>query len=367
MDKRVAIIHDWLNGMRGGEKVLEVMLDLYPQADVFTLFFEPDRISDKIKAHNIFTSRLNRFRSLRNKYRHLLPLFPATIEDFDLQSYQLVISSSHCVAKGVIPPPEAPHISYIHSPMRYIWDQYYAYFGRLGGLKKSFIRRQLSRLRTWDVASAGRVDHFVANSDFVRERIWKYYRREADVIHPPIDTQFFHPIDDPSKDYFLTVSALVPYKMNHLLVEAFSSMGVRLIVVGRGTEEKKLRRMAGTSVEFRRDLSDGELQALYQNARALVFAGIEDFGMSFVEAQACGVPVIAYGRGGILDIIEDGRTGLLFPEQSVQGVCDALARFREIERDSEQPFAAADLRENSFRFSIDNFKTRFKQFVEGRQ
>jgi glycosyltransferase involved in cell wall biosynthesis len=271
------------------------------------------------------------------------------------------------VAKGIIPPPDALHISYIHSPMRYIWDQYYAYFGGQRGFKKSFIRRQLSRLRTWDVASSSRVDHFIANSNFVRDRIWKYYRREAEVIHPPIDTEFYKPLENPSKDYFLTVSALVPYKMNQLLVEAFNRMEEKLVVVGRGTEEKKLMGMAGTSVEFRRDLTDGDLKALYQNARALVFAGVEDFGMSFVEAQACGVPVVAYNRGGIRDIIEDGVTGMLFPSQSVQGICDALSRFKDLERDSHRRFSAAKLRDNSLRFSVQNFKSRFKQLVDGWQ
>jgi len=364
MNTKVALIHDWLNGMRGGEKVLENILDLFPEADVFTLFYEPGRISEKIRSQRIVTSRLNRFGAFRRRYRYLLPLFPAVVEEFDLQAYDLVISSSHCVAKGVIPAPRATHVSYIHSPMRYAWDQYYAYFGSLGRLKRAFVRRQISRLRAWDVTSSARVDHFIANSNYVKSRIRKYYRRDAEVIHPPIDTEFFHPIENPKGDYFLTVSALVPYKMNHLLVEAFNRLDQRLVIVGRGTEEKRLRRLCRGNVEFRWDLSGEQLRELYQNARALLFAGVEDFGMSFVEAHACGVPIIAYGRGGVLDIIEDGVHGMLIPEQSVDAVVRTVEDFMKGQDSGEMRFVPADMRRNSLRFSGDHFKTRLARFLE---
>ncbi|MCP5102755.1 MAG: glycosyltransferase family 4 protein, partial [bacterium] len=237
MNGKTAIIHDWLNGMRGGEKVLEVLLEIFPGADVYTLFLEEEKISEAIKTHKIFTSSLNRFKFIRKHYKHFLPLFPAAVEEFDLKDYDIVISISHCVAKGVIPHPGSLHISYVNSPMRYAWDRYYAYFGNVKGLKKFYIKQQISKLRNWDAASSSRVDYFIGNSRFIRERIHRYYRRDAAVIHPPVDTDGFKPIPNPKKDYFLTVSALVPYKENHLLVEAFNQTGDPLIIVGKGPEE----------------------------------------------------------------------------------------------------------------------------------
>ena len=366
MNGKVAIIHDWLNGMRGGEKVLENILDFFPEADIFTLFSDEKNISDKIKSHRIISSGLNRFRYIRNRYRYFLPLFPAEIENFDLNGYRLIISSSHCVAKGVIPPPDALHISYIHSPMRYIWDQYPAYFERAGGIRKSVIKRQISKLRSWDVSSSARVDHFIANSSFVKKRIWKYYRRESEVIHPPVDVEFFQPSPDPKKKYFLAVSALVPYKKNQLLVEAFNRLGERLIIVGRGSEEKKLKKIAGKTIEFKKDISSGTLKGLYQNARALVFAGVEDFGISFVEAQACGIPVVAYKRGGVLDIVEEGKTGILFDDQKVETLMGAIESVKAAEGGQSGGFNPSDIRKNSLRFSAGEFRRKITDFLQER-
>jgi glycosyltransferase involved in cell wall biosynthesis len=361
--KKVAIIHDWLNGMRGGEKVLECILELFPEADIFTLFFEPSQISEKIKAHQIFPSPLNKYKFIRKRYRHFLPLFPRNIEEFNLKEYDLIISSSHCVAKGIIPFPQARHISYIHSPMRYIWDQYYTYFQSTNWLKKMFIRKQMSKLRTWDVASSDRVDHFVANSNFVRQRIWKYYRREAVVIHPPIDTDFFLPLENPRRDYFLTVSALVPYKQNELLIKTFNQLEEKLLIVGRGSEERRLKQMAGENIEFRKDVTGEELRTLYQNARAFIFAGVEDFGMSFVEAQACGTPIIAYNKGGILDIVQDDSTGILFNGQSEKDIINAINILKNREKDDPSRFNIEKIRENSLRFSRKIFLRNFKEFL----
>ncbi len=357
MAERVAIVHDWLNGMRGGEKVLEEMLLLFPDADIFTLFLEREKISQAIAARPIFTSRLNRWPGARRHYRYLLPLFPRHIESFNLQEYRLVLSISHCAAKGVVPAPEALHVSYVNSPMRFAWDQFHAYFGRLGRWRQALVRRQISRLRLWDVASSARVDHFIANSSFIRQRIEKYYRREAAVIHPPVDTDFFQPAANPSRDFFLAVSALVPYKRLDLVVDAFSGLKERLVVVGRGGEEARLRRRAGKNIEFRRQLPAPALRELYQNARGLVFAGVEDFGMFFVEALACGTPVVAYGRGGVLDIVENGRQGVLFSEPTPQALCRALADC------TQARFEPAALRQSSLRFSRENFRVRLRQFL----
>jgi glycosyltransferase involved in cell wall biosynthesis len=356
MKRKVAIIHDWLNGMRGGEKVLEVMLEVFPDADIYTLFLEEKNISEKILAHKIFVSPLNKYSFIRKRYRHFLPLFPSTIENFNLTGYDLVISSSHCVAKGIIPGPEALHVSYIHSPMRYIWDQYYSYFGKAKGVKKSYIKRQVSKLKVWDVTASSRVDHFIANSNFVKKRIWKYYRREAAVIHPPVDTDFYQPADHPKRDYFLTVSALVPYKEVDLLIEAFNQVGDTLIVVGKGSEEKRLKKKAGKNITFKKNLTAEELRELYQHATAFVFAGIEDFGISFVEAQACSTPVLAYKKGGVLDIVNKD-TGLLFEQQIAGFIIDAVNKIKKMD------FKPSIIRKNSIKFSRESFKKNFEDYV----
>lgn len=357
MKGKTAIIHDWLNGMRGGEKVLEVLLDIFPDADIFTLFLEEEKISEKIKAHKIFPSSLNKYRLIRSHYKYFLPLFPSTIEAFDLKDYDVVISISHCAAKGVIPHPGALHIGYINSPMRYAWDRYYTYFGNVKGLKKYFIKKQMSKLRTWDVASSSRVDYFAANSRFIQQRIWRYYRREAAVIHPPVDTEGFQPGTNPRKDFFLTVSALVPYKEVDLLVETFNQTGDRLIIVGKGSEEKKLKRRARKNIEFKKDIPREELVQLYQEATAFVYAGVEDFGIVFVEAQACGTPVVAYKKGGVLDIVTKD-TGILYQQQTPNHLIDAIEKIKK------NTFNPSFIRQNSLKFSRENFKRKFENYFE---
>jgi len=357
MKNNVAIIHDWLNGMRGGEKVLEVLLDIFPEADIFTLFLEPENISDKINAHTIFPSTLNKYKFIRNHYKHFLPLFPAAVEEFDLKDYDTVISISHCVAKGVVPHPGSLHISYVNSPMRYAWDRYYAYFGNVKGLKKLYIKQQISRLRNWDAASSSRVDYFIGNSRFIRERIRRYYRRDAAVIHPPVDTDGFKPIPNPKKDYFLTVSALVPYKEVHLLVDAFNQTGDPLIIVGKGPEEKKLKKRAKKNITFKKDVPHRELVELYQNAIAFAYAGVEDFGIVFVEAHACGIPVLAYKKGGVLDIVSE-ETGVLFDTQAIEDIVQSIEKIKK------NKFDPSIIRQNSLNFSRENFKTNFERFFE---
>ncbi len=288
-----------------------------------------------------------------------MPFFPSAVEGFKLKGFDLVISISHCAAKGIIPDPGATHISYVNSPMRYLWDQYHSYFGQAKGLKKLFIQRQISRLRLWDVTSSVRVDHFIANSNFIKQRIWKYYRREAAVIHPPVDTDFFHPVENPRRDYFLTVSALVPYKENHLLIEAFNKSGLPLIIVGKGPEEKKLKKMARGNIIFKKNLSAEELRELYRHAAAYVFAGTEDFGITFVEAQACGTPVVAYKQGGVLDIVNED-TGVLFEQPSPDHILAAIDKIKKM------PFNSSFIRENSLKFSIAQFGKKFEDYVNNR-
>lgn len=357
--KKVALIHDWLNGMRGGEKVLEEIISVYPQADIFTLFLEKEKISSRIAGQRIFTSGLNRNRWIRKKYRFFLPLFPRAVESFDLSSYDLVISSSHCAAKGVVPAPQSRHFCYIHSPMRYIWDQYHRYFHNLGFLKRYYIRKQAVQLRIWDTLSSMRVDYFIANSRFVKDRVQRYYKRDAVVIHPPVDIEFFTPGGPARKrgEYYLAVSALVPYKRVDQLVRVFNSRSDKLLVVGKGSEEKRLKRMANANIQFYKDLSSEELRDLYRAARAVVFSGVEDFGIFFAEAQACGVPVIAYRKGGVCDIIPS-NCGLLYEQADDQSLHKALERFPQMN------FDPVTIRENSLRFSRRAFRENFARYVE---
>jgi len=358
MQDNVAVIHDWLNGMRGGEKVLEQILVLYPQADIFTLFLEVKNISPQIRSHRIYTSSLNRYRLVRRHYRRFLPFFPRAIENFDLKNYRLIISSSHCVAKGVIPYPGATHISYIHSPMRYAWDQYHSYFAAARGIKRSIIASQMTKLRLWDTVSSARVDQFVANSSFVQQRIWQYYRRPSALIHPPVDTDFFQPDPAAKKQHFLAVTALVPYKNVSLLIETFNRCRDKLVIVGSGPEEKRLRRQARENIEFRGAVNAETLRRLYQESAALVFAGVEDFGIAFAEAQACGVPVIAYAQGGALDIVRHGETGFLFSPPQPESLLAALETCKRV------TFNPAAIRQNSLRFSPLLFRTALRTFIE---
>ncbi len=357
MEKRTAIIHDWLNGMRGGEKVLEELLTIFPDADIFTLFLEEDKISEKIKGHKIRTSLLNNSGMIKKRYRYFLPLFPKFIEDFDLEGYDLVVSSSHCVAKGIIPYPFSKHISYIHSPMRYAWDQYYSYFGELKGLRKRFIRSRISELRKWDVSSSERVDHFIANSNFVKERIRRYYRRDSEVIHPPVDTEYFTPGDKKKGEHFLTVSALVPYKRVDTLVKAFSRTGDKLIVVGKGPEEKRLKKIAGNNIEFKKDLENENLRELYRSSRAFVYAGIEDFGITFAEAHSCGIPVISYNNGGVTDIVNSDN-GILYDTGESEGLLNAVEELKGKNFDRDK------IRESALRFSSANFRKKISAFIK---
>jgi glycosyltransferase involved in cell wall biosynthesis len=362
MDKvRVALVHDWLTGQRGGEKVLEVLAEIFPDAPIYTLFHFPGSQADWLEKREIRTSFLQKFPFLRSKYRLYLPLFPLAAELFDLAEYDLIISSSHCVAKGIIPGPDSLHISYIHSPVRYAWNQYSAYFSprQLSLFSRLVVPRAIHRLRIWDVASSARVDRFIANSENVARRIMKYYRREADVIHPPADTDFFTPPEAaPDRDYYLIVSALVPYKKIGVAVEVFNKTGERLKIVGTGPDLRKLRRPARANVEFLGQVSAEDLRRLYQGAIALVQPGEEDFGIAAVEAQACGTPVIACGRGGARESVVPGETGLLFADSSPAGLAGALDNFRGLE------FNSAVLRSNAMRFSRPQVRQRLAAYFE---
>ena len=371
---RVALVHDWLTGMRGGEKVLEAIAAELPGAPIHTLFHFPGSVSPALEAHPIVTSFLQRAPGVRRHYRRYLPLFPAAVEGFDLSGYDLVISTSHCVAKGAIPPPGAAHLCYCHTPMRYAWDQEHAYFPDRRGAIPRLRSMALSRLRTWDVASAPRVDLFVANSRFVARRIRRYYGRTAEVLAPPVDTEFFSPAPEveqrtSARVYCLVVSALAPYKRVDLAVEACAEAGIDLEVVGTGPGARRLRGRTGRGgrrpvVRLRGRVGGEKLRRLYRGALCLLQPGVEDFGIAPVEALACGTPVVAYGHGGVPDIVEDGVHGALSPRADddrgrVGGLAAAIDKVRGIR------FNQLDLRQRAEDFSVDRFREGFRSLVDG--
>lgn len=353
---RVALVHDWLTGMRGGEKVLEVLADLYPDADILTLVHTPGRISYTIARHRIRTSLIQRLPRATRWYRHYLPLFPLAIEQFDLDDTDLVISTSHCAAKGVIVPGRARHLCYCFTPMRYAWDQFDEYFGpaRVGRVASRAAREVMRRLARWDAATAGRVHRYVAISHYVASRIARYYNRQAAIVYPPVDTVFYHPDGRRPEGYFLIVSALVPYKRIEVAVDAARLAGVPLRVAGEGPELEALRARAGDApVEFLGFQPDPVIRDLYRGAVAVILPGEEDFGIVPVEAQACGRPVVALGRGGALETVEDGRTGVLVREPTPEAFAEAFKTVRRTPWDTEY------LRRQAERFS----RTRFVQEI----
>ena len=359
---RVALSHDWLNGMRGGEKVLEALCDQYPDADIFTLFHVPGSVSPAIERHRIITSSLQKLPFARSKYRTLLPLYPTAIEQFDLDPYDLVISSSHCAAKAVVAPGRARHICYCHSPMRYAWDQFDAYFGpeRVGAFASRWIYAPLlKRLARWDAATASRVGRFVANSQHVAGRIRRYYNREATIVYPPVDTTFYHPDTTPAGQHFLIVSALVPYKRIDVAIEACRRAGATLRIVGDGPDRARLEQEAGAGcVEFVGRATNVEIRDEYRRALAVLLPGEEDFGIVPVEAQACGRPVVAFGRGGALETVIPGETGILFDDLTPASLTAALDRAAATRFDVDR------LRAHAQRFSRDRHIDRMRAVIE---
>lgn len=362
---RVAVVHDWLTGMRGGEKVLEALLRLHPEADLFTLLHKEGSVSGTIADRNIHTSFIDSLPFKNKFYRHYLPLFPAAIETFDLHGYDLVISSSHCVAKGVIVPPGTPHICFVHSPMRYVWDMTSDYFpftlrdGKSGGFFNRFVFPFFANyLRTWDSASAHRVDRYITNSAFVKERVRRFYGRDAGVVYPPcIDQKDLRTPSQSREDFYIVVSALVPYKRVDLAVDAFSDSGRRLIVVGDGPEYKALKRRQQRNIEFAGKVPFAEIESLYSRAAGLIFPGVEDFGIVPVEAQAHGCPVIAYARGGALETVTP-QTGVFFMEQTADSIRQA------VETAAKRIYRPENFRKNAARFTTETFLAKMRQEIK---
>jgi glycosyltransferase involved in cell wall biosynthesis len=356
---KIALIHYWLVTMRGGEKVLEELCRLYPQADIFTHVVVPEKVSDVIKAHKITTSFISRLPGAARHYQKYLPLMPLALVQLDLRNYDLVISSESGPAKGVVTGENTLHLCYCHSPMRYIWNMYHDYRKGAGGFTRTMMAPTFNYLRQWDYVSAARVDHFLANSTTVQRRIAKAYRRKSDVIHPPVAVESFSPTGIIG-DYYLYCGQFVPYKRADIAVQAFNRLGKKLVMVGEGSEAARLKKMALPNIHFAGPQSAEALRDLYAACRALVFPGEEDFGIVPVEAMASGRPVIAYDKGGIRDTVRDGSSGILYPGQSVEGLLSAIARFEK----EESRFVPAAIAAEAARFSANRFREEMEKLVE---
>lgn len=364
---KIAIVCDWLVTYAGAEKVLEQILNVFPEADLFALVdFLPENNRAFIKNKKVVTSFIQKLPKAKTKYRNYLPLMPLAIEQLDVTGYDIVISSSHCVAKGIITSPNQVHISYVHSPIRYAWDLQHQYLNEAGlnkGLKGWIAKAILHYMRLWDYRTANNVDYFIANSNFIAKRIWKCYRRKAEVIYPPVDVESFE-FCETKEDFYLTASRMVPYKKMDLIVEAFSKMpDKKLIVIGDGPDFKKIKAQAGKNVKLLGYQPFEVLKEHMQKAQAFIFAAEEDFGITPVEAQACGTPVIAYGKGGVLETVvgtdNEKPTGVFFEEQRVESICEAVKKFEEV-KDKIKPQIC---RANAERFSNDAFLDNLSNMV----
>ena len=369
---KVAIVHEWFTTIAGSEKVVEQILHLFPQADVFAVHADPETVRNTkfLQGHQVKSSFISQLPRANKSYRSYLPLMPLAVEQFDLSGYDVVISSAHAVAQGVLIGPDQLHISYVHSPIRYAWDLQHQYLRESGldhGLKGWIAKWLLHKIRIWDYRTATGVDHFVANSRFIGRRIHKVYGRTSDVIYPPVDVAAFD-FCDQKQDYYLTASRLVPYKRMDLIVQAFAQMPDRkLVVIGDGPDMHKLRALATPNVTLLGYQPFDELKRHMQQAKAFVFAAEEDFGITPVEAQACGTPVIAYGKGGSRETVVDSpdagqATGLWFSEQSVESLVSAVQRFESL----PLPISAQACRHHAECFSVQRFRNEFASYVEKR-
>ena len=354
---RVALVHDWLTGMRGGEAVLAEIASFFPDAPIFTLFHRNGAIDGEIASHPIHTSSLQRLSFGGRVYRPLLPLMPQAVASFGLDGFDLIVSSSHCVAKGVIPPPGAVHVCYCHTPMRYLWDQRDDYVRRISPLLRPLLRGRLERLRTWDVISSARVDHFIANSHLVARRIERYWRREAEVIPPPVDIEFFTPGGERGR-HVLMVAALVPYKRVEVGIAVANELGLPVRIVGVGPLRGTLARHASGDVSFLGRVTRERLRDEFRSAAFLMVPNVEDFGMVTVEALGCGTPVVGLEASGTADVVVSGRHGQL----AAEGTVDALAVACRTLRAST--YSPSELRARAESFSRQRFRRRFGYLLE---
>jgi glycosyltransferase involved in cell wall biosynthesis len=362
---KTAIVHYWLVNMRGGEKMLEALLEMFPDADIYTHVYNPKAVSALINRHNVYTSRINKLPFAKKLYQFYMPFMPNALMDFNLQKYGLVISSEAGPAKGVIPNPDAYHLCYCHSPMRYLWDMYHEYFRKSNPLVKFFMKRLIPGLRLWDVSSANLVDRFVTNSHYVAKRIRRIYNRSAEVVYGPAPIEHLLDVERKPADYYLFFGQLIGYKRADIAIEACVKSGRKLVVAGAGAKKGEIRKYEKTGlVRFCGRVSDEAAAALFAEARALLYPGIEDLGLVPIEAQAAGCPVIALRKGGALDTVKDGVTGLFFDEQTPESLIAAMENFEQ----NEVTFHRREMfKEHVQQFSRTAFIERIRRILEERK
>lgn len=362
---KVAIIHDWLTNYGGAETFVELLLSIYPEAEIFTLVYDIKKMKGHFENCKIHTSFVQKIPFASKFYTKFLTLMPRAFESFDLSSYDLVISSSSSCAKGVIVPPYIPHIAYIHSPMRYAWDLFFDYKKRSGKITKFFMDQMMPSIRLWDYVSSQRVDTLIANSKYIARRIKKFWNREAEVIYSPLNTERFYP--DPNlkrEDFYVAFSRLVPYKRIDLAIKAIKNTGKQLVIIGGGSEEKKLKELAhgDKNIIFLGRASDDVLRKNLQTCKAMIFCAEEDFGLAPLEAQACGSPVIAFGRGGATETVVDGITGVFFEEQTEVSLKNAITRFENLYE--KKSFTQENIINQALSFNRERFVKEFTETVE---
>lgn len=360
---KVAIVHDWLVNFGGAEQVVLSLLKIFPDADIFTLVYDKKKMQNCFPYSRIFTSGMQRIPFAKKLYTKLLSVMPRAFESFDLSAYDLVISSSSSCAKGVITSPQALHVAYIHTPMRYAWDLFFDYKKRSGFITRFFMNIFMPRIREWDFISAQRIDFLIANSHYIQKRIKKFWSRDSRVIYPPVHTEKIFPAKNPSKDFYLAFSRLVPYKRIDIALDACLQLGKKLMIVGSGSEEKKLKKRANGNalISFKGRISDEELLPLMQNCKALLFCAEEDFGIIPLEVQAAGRPVIAFKKGGALETVIENKTGIFFDEQNATSLADAICTFEKF--DAKNAFKKTAMVQNAKRFSEARFLEEMRTLI----
>lgn len=364
---KVAIVHDWLVTYGGAERVVQQLLIMYPQADIYTLVYDEKKMGAFFAPEKVHASYLQKIPGATRLYTKLLKFMPGAFERFDLTGYDLVIASSSSCAKGVITSPKTPFVAYIHTPMRYAWDLYFDYLSHAGRLTRHFMRKWMPAIRQWDYISSQRVDTLVANSAYIARRIKKFWNRDATVVYPPVDTERLLPNGKPAEDFYVVFSRFVSYKRIDLAISACSKLHRNLVVIGSGSEEKNLRQLAAqndgsqSTITFTGRISDDEVHSYLVRCRALIFCAEEDFGIIPVEAQACGRPVIAYGKGGALETVVEKKTGVFFGEQTVESLCDAISQFEALEQ--KNAFDAKKIVKHAAQFSNERFRKQMEQVI----
>ncbi|WP_195972832.1 glycosyltransferase family 4 protein [Clostridium thermobutyricum] len=357
---KIAIVHEWLTNMAGSERVVVNFKEIFPDAPIYTTVYNEKNLDKELQNIEVHTSFLQKIKKARTNHQKYFPLMPMAFESFDLNEYDVVLSSSSSCSKGVVTNPNTVHICYCHSPMRYGWEFYYEYIKDFKGIKKRLIKYFMNYMRVWDVNSSKRVDYFIANSENVARRIWKHYKRESVVIHPPVRCKLFN-ISNIDEDYFLVVSRLVEYKRIDLAVEVFNELGLPLVIIGDGGEREKLQAMAKDNIKFLGRQPDEVIKEYYSKCRAFIFPGEEDFGITPLEAQASGRPVIAFGKGGALETVIDRVTGVFFKEQTKESLIEAINIFLKLEFDKNI------IRNNAEKFDEEIFKKKIYEFIVEKQ